>query len=103
MKKGQQVKIPVICINDSHRPNEIPISKWVVRKNPYTIKEFVICNSQNRTVGVKLWEIDIDDCVPYTTFALSRFGIELKNHHEEANNAIKELLEESLKKEEVLV
>lgn len=101
MKKGEQVNIPVICINDSDRPTEIPISKWLVKDKAYTIKEFVINNVQNRKVGVKLWELDIEDCLPYTNFALNRFANITEEQYLEATDAINKLMEEAFKELEL--
>lgn len=94
--KPTQVNITVICINDSYRPAEIPINKWITKGHPYTIKEFIINNIQNRLVGVKLHEINIDDCIPYTNFALTRFGMPSEQLYLEAENAITKLIEESI-------
>lgn len=101
-KKGTQVNIPCICINDKDRPSEIPISKWITKDKEYTIIEFIIMNMQNRTIGVKLAEVNIDDCFPYICYSANRFGIVLDAYAEEANEAVKQLLEESLKEMEVL-
>lgn len=100
--KGKQVNIPVICIDANNRPQEIPTSKWLIKGNPYTIKEFVVHNIQNKIIGVKLWEIDLDGCFPYTTFAITRFGIVADQFAVEAQEAIDKLLEESFVETEIL-
>lgn len=63
----------VICINDSGRPNEVPITKWVKKNQEYTIIEWVKCNPQGGLLGVKLAEIDLTGCDPYLYFAAHRF------------------------------
>lgn len=102
-KQSKEVSIPCICLNDRGRPNEIPISKWIIKDRQYTIKEFVIHNLQGRIIGVKLWEIDLVDCVPYSTFVVTRFGIIIPEIALEAQIAIDKLIEESLKKEEIAI
>jgi hypothetical protein len=100
-KKGKEVSIPCVCINDKGRPNIIPTSKWITKDRQYTIKEFVVHNIQGRIIGVKLWEIDLEGCYPYTTFSITRFGMVIPEAGLEAKKAIEELLEETLKLQEV--
>ena len=101
--KGKQTSIPVICINANNKPNEIPISQWLVKDKQYTIKEFCIHNLQNRVIGVKLWELNIDNCFPYSSFALTRFGIPTEQLWIEAQEQIDKLLEEAFKNEPILI
>ena len=63
----------VVAVNVENRPNEIPISKWIKKGVTYTVKKMDYMNIQNRILGFKLEEIDIDDCFPYQYFAASRF------------------------------
>lgn len=65
----------VICENASDRPNEIPISKWLVAKRSYTVIKVEKMNAQNNILGFVLKELDISDCFPYSNFAASRFGL----------------------------
>jgi len=64
----------VICINDSHRPNEIPTSKWVVKDKIYTIDKVMRMRMQNGLLGFSLKEIDLSGCFPYLYFSASRFA-----------------------------
>ena len=95
-KKGKEVNIPCVCLDDKMRPNEIPVSKWVKKNAAYTIIEFAVLNMQNRKIGVRLAEIDLSDCFPYTFFAVERFGIVDERLVKEANEAVQDLLEEVL-------
>jgi hypothetical protein len=97
---GVQVNVPAVCMDDSNRPEQIPTSQWIVKDRPYTIIQFVVMNVQNRIIGVKLAEVALSGCFPYEYYALSRFGI-LLDFENEAQEAIKKLLEESLSQEPV--
>ena len=65
----------VTCIDASNKPNEIPTSRWLIKDEKYTIKKIVVMPNQGRIGGVKLYELNIDDCFPYSYFRLDRFGI----------------------------
>ncbi len=73
MKKRDPFK--VVCIDDTHRPDGIPTSKWLKQGNPYTVIEVTKLDLQGGLIGFKLQEINIDDCYPYQYFASNRFGI----------------------------
>lgn len=64
----------VVCIDDSNRPIDIPIEKWVKKDEEYTVLKFVKIKLQNNTLGVELNEIDLSDCFPYTYFDAKRFA-----------------------------
>ena len=65
----------VVCINDSGRPKQIPIEKWVVKGIHYTITEIVNMGIQVDKTGVALKEIDLDQtCFPYSYFDADRFA-----------------------------
>ena len=85
------MNIPVICINDSNKPNDIPTSKWITKGKEYTITKIDHMQQQSRILGCQLAEIDLSDCFPYCYFALSRFGIKVESDKEEVNNRVKEL------------
>jgi hypothetical protein len=70
--------LEVICLDNSNRPNEIPISRWLIKDNPYTIIKLVKMNQQNGIYGVKLAELNNDDLYPWTYFRLDRFGLSLE-------------------------
>lgn len=83
----------LICINDSDRPNEIPISKWIKKGNQYTAIKFNKMNMQGGILGVQLEEIDLSDCFPHTHFLASRF-LPLEPLKEKESENIEELEEE---------
>ena len=72
-KPPTPVRFKVTCIDDSGRPNEIPLSKWVRKGNVYTVIAYTIMVQQN-TLGFFLDEIDLSGCEPYRTFHSSRFA-----------------------------
>jgi hypothetical protein len=63
----------VMCIRDSHKPNEIPNSHWVKKGQIYTVIEMSNLNQQNKLLGFKLEEIDLTPFFPYTYFSSDRF------------------------------
>ena len=67
------MELKVICIDDKHRPENIPVNKWIREGEIYTIIKVQRMVFQNMIQGVKIAEINIDDCFPYNCFALSRF------------------------------
>jgi len=69
--------LKVICIDDSNRPNEVPLCRWVKKGVFYAITEITKMNQQ-RIYGCKLAEINNNDLFPYQFFALNRFA-EVKN------------------------
>jgi hypothetical protein len=66
--------ISVICIDDSNRPNEVPITRWLELHQEYTIIKVMIMKVQGGLAGVKLEEINNDDLFPWTYFRADRFG-----------------------------
>lgn len=73
------MKIPCTCIDSKNRPNEIPLSKWVVEGNEYHIIHVYHQYQQNGIKGVELAEFDISDCVPYNCYRLDRFAFTQEN------------------------
>jgi hypothetical protein len=71
------MKLPfkVICINDNHRPNDVPTSKWVKKGETYHVIKVDRLLMQGGSLGFQLEEIDLRDCVPYLYFSATRFGI----------------------------
>ncbi len=65
----------VIALHIENRPNEVPLSKWLVKDRKYTVIDVVKCNVQGGVLGFKLEEIDLSGCAPYLYFAAWRFGI----------------------------
>ena len=78
------MNIKVICIDDSHRPNEIPTSRWVKKGETYHIIQIDKMNAQGGIYGCKLAEINNDDLVPYEYFRLTRFAVPINDLLEEA-------------------
>lgn len=67
--------IQAICIDDSARPNEVPINRWLKKDEVYHITKLMRMNQQGAIAGVKLAELNNDDLFPYTYFRLSRFAV----------------------------
>lgn len=66
--------IPALCVNDSDRPNEIPIGKWLKRGERYNVV-YTITVLPQRKLAFHLAEIDLDEsCNPYTYFLADRFA-----------------------------
>lgn len=70
--------IPCNCIDDANRPNEIPAEKWVTKGEEYHITH-VYWHYGQKLQGVDLAERDLEGCMPYATFKLSRFSFK-KEH-----------------------
>ena len=68
------MKIPCICVDDKHKPLEIPFCKWVVKGSEYHIVHVHHQLQQKGVKGVELFEFDISDCVPYNCYRLDRFA-----------------------------
>ena len=67
--------VPVICIDDQDRPDEIPVEKWVKKGQQYHVIHLFYCHPQ-QTNGVVLKEIKLDDSnYPYESFKFARFAI----------------------------
>lgn len=71
--------IRALCVDDTNRPTEIPVEKWVKANELYTITSITKHVNQDGILGVKLKEISIDDLSPYNAFKASRFGISVKD------------------------
>ncbi len=96
------MNIQVICIDDAHRPNEVPTSRWVKKGEMYNIIQIDKLLMQGGEYGCKLQEIDNDDLAPYQYFRLARFAPPQTNEAEEAVvetmdlRELEEVLEEQL-------
>ena len=82
-----------ICVDSSNRPNDIPVSKWVVKGQEYTVVKAAKLTMQGGILGYQLAEIDLTDCVPYLFFAASRFK-EKEPPIEKKEEKVEELVEE---------
>lgn len=82
----------VICIDDTHRPEDIPLSYWVKRDNKYTVS--AVYKDMNGVMMFEIDEIDLKSLgLLYKGFAASRFR---------EPNSLDEMIEElnsELKKE----
>jgi len=71
--------IEAICIDDTKRPKEIPVDKWVKKGETYYII-YTVWSIPSQALGVHLDEIALDDCcLPYEYFAASRFAFTHEN------------------------
>lgn len=65
-----------ICIDDSNRPNELPVTKWPKMGQEYHIIYTVTVLPQNE-IAVTLSEIELtENELPYEYFLLKRFAID---------------------------
>lgn len=71
------VPFKAFCINDSHRPSDIPTSKWVKREKLYTVIEVKRLLIQGGRIGFKLAEVSLEGCYPYEYFSSDRFALVL--------------------------
>jgi hypothetical protein len=69
------MRIRALCIDDSNRPNEIPLAKWPVKGKWYHIIHIYMMVFQEMVQGCELSEFDISGCAPYNCYRLSRFAI----------------------------
>lgn len=93
-KVGSPCRVPVICVDDSGRPNEVPLSRWPKKGAKYTITSFVVMESmQGKPLGVTLDELSLDGCYPYKVYVANRFREVVPAVLEES---AKEVVEEDL-------
>ena len=73
----------VTCVNDSNRPSDFPLSKWIVKGEEYTVIDIFYAMPQDIEC-VKLEEINLSG-LAYDGFAAYRFelssGIEKQNEY----------------------
>lgn len=86
------MEFKVIAVDVQNRPNEIPISKWLVKDEAYTVYQMDYMNIQNRILGFKIEEIDLSGYFPYQYFSACRFR-PFSEEDKKAEEAVKELLE----------
>lgn len=70
--------IPCKCVDDTNRPEDFPISKWVKKDNEYHITH-VFYHPEQQIQGVEIAEIDMKDCYPYVSFKIDRFSITMED------------------------
>lgn len=97
------LRIRVICIDDRHRPNEVPVNRWVKKGETYHVVEISRMGMQGGAYGCKLAEINNDDLFPYQYFRLDRFAVpeDDKGEADEWKQVDISELEEVLSPEEV--
>lgn len=96
--------VEAICIDDSNRPKQIPINKWVKKGEKYNIIYTIVCLPQ-KELGVLLSEIQLtDNELPYEYFLVKRFAfteenlkklIELIKDCNDTNFSMEELMEQT--------
>ena len=98
-----EIKTPfeVVCINDKNRPKEIPPNKRIKHHEKYTVIK--VGRTMDGKVGFVLAEIELgDDTFPYDLFSAHRFGLLIDpNAMKEADEAVSELLQETLETQTV--
>jgi hypothetical protein len=94
MESFMMQSFKVICIDDSNRPDGIPLSKWIKKSQIYTVIKIAKLNIQGGILGFKLAEVNIDDCFPYQYFAANRFGIPTDSKESWAEKELDRLLKE---------
>ena len=65
--------IKVICVDDSHRPAEIPERMWIQINKEYTVIGVDKMLTQNKIIGFKLAEVELIGCEPYLYYSAHRF------------------------------
>lgn len=71
--------IECICIDDTNKPNDIPLSKWIKKGEKYHVTDVKACITQN-VFGFTLHEKPLDNtCFPYQHFISTRFQFEKDN------------------------
>jgi hypothetical protein len=65
--------IPCYCINDSDKPEEIPMRQWVKRGEKYHVTHVYKQLLQQNQLGFLLREINLKGCAPYNCYLSSRF------------------------------
>lgn len=92
---------PVICIDASNKPNDIPNSKWLEKDKIYTVIRVVKLPLQGMAIGYELEEIDLKDCFPYQFFSSNRFGV-LIREDEWAEEILADILESAKEEEKII-
>ena len=84
----------VICINNSNRPDKIPLSQWPEKGKTYTVVRAVKMGIQANTIGFDIEEINLEGCFPYEFYDAKRFLPEdMVNQKDMAVEIIEEELE----------
>jgi len=79
----------LVCINDSNKPDKIPLEDWPKKNSFYTPIKIVRMGIQKDKYGVLLKEINLKpSAFTYEYYDLARFS-----PHDEEDNILKELEE----------
>jgi len=99
-KKLMQTRFSVICVNDKDKPDGIPNSKWIKHHEIYTVIKIVFPHLQPGTMGFKLEELNIDDCLPYQYFNAKRFALILPlSDRQWAEEVLDDILDQAIEEE----
>lgn len=81
----------VICIDDTHRPNEISIKNWVIKGNVYTVVKMCV----SKLTGDKYFVLnEITTMNPlYGGYNIKRFGVDINDLEEKIKEKELELEE----------
>lgn len=63
----------VVCVNDSNKPDKIPVNQWIKKGNVYTVVRAVKMGIQANTLGFDLEEVNLTGCFPYEYYDAKRF------------------------------
>jgi hypothetical protein len=81
----------VVCVNDSNKPSEIPLEKWIKKGNTYTVVKQV--QTLDNKIGYILKEINLsEDNFPFRCFSAERFGFPA----DEVADEVEEIKEDEL-------
>jgi hypothetical protein len=65
--------IKCLCVNAKNKPSGIPIEKWVVEMEQYSVISMI--RDKDGKLGIQVSEIDLDEtCKPYEMFDIRRFA-----------------------------
>jgi hypothetical protein len=99
--------IECLCIDDSNRPKQIPLKKWIKKNKKYHVV-YTTYMFHQKQIGVHLAEIDLtENEFPYEFFLSSRFAfrdqdfdklLQMINDCNELDFSIEELLKQTERK-----
>jgi hypothetical protein len=73
--------IDCICIDNSNKPEDIPLSKWLIERQEYKINHVHEMTRQGNIIGVEIVGLDLSDYPPYNCFRLTRFAVHSSDIH----------------------
>jgi hypothetical protein len=72
--------ITILCIDDSNRPEDIPVTHWIKEGQVYTLKNVKSLLMQSGQLGLQVDEINLLELEnQYEFFSLYRFSIQEKD------------------------